>query len=514
MNIKIKCTKLRIKFLKECLEEKVIPRSLNWVKRVDPDSPFPSEAKLQIQKAIAEVKDELEVLFLKLRKLKRNLQSVIQDPQVWSSIQITVEEVCKYHEHKKISHFETLLINLINNSPWTKFSRTENVMNLSSVQLSRYQIEILGYGLNFALPHEKHHMLNFMDKLEQFKQNSDGIKYSFIYMNLDTVYNNLKVNFLDFLPRRFRIAINGLKNMKTINVCKADKGGKVVIIDKVDYNTKMLNLLSDDKVYRQLKKNPLSDMQKDFNSGLKNISQTNKLPFLTGYMSILPSLPYLYGLPKIHKEGMPFRPIISNINSPSYKLSKWLAKKLSPYLGTFSDAHLRHNKDLIEFLKTVNPSKHKFISFDVSALFTNVPLQPTLEFLKRKLSSTKIDPAIPTDIIIKLIELCLKKSYFQFDDVFYEQMFGIQMGNPLSPVLANLFLEHIESELLPLYSGVQPTFWKRYVDDVLCMVPHNFDLNSFLIFINGFYSTLHFTFEWEKDDRISFLYVCIHKFGD
>ena len=83
------------------------------------------------------------------------------------------------------------------------------------------------------------------------------------------------------------------------------------------------------------------------------------------------------------------------------------------------------------------------------------------------------------------------------------------MGNPLSPVISCLFLEYLESEKLPLFKGIK--FWKRYVDDVLCLVPPNFDLDSFLSFINSLYPTIKFTFEWENDNMIPFLDVLIHR---
>ena len=192
---------------------------------------------------------------------------------------------------------------------------------------------------------------------------------------------------------------------------------------------------------------------------------------------------------------------------------KWLAKQLSPILGSFSDSYLKHNEDLIKYLNTVTPGKSKLISFDVSSLFTNVPLEPTLDFLKRKMPTLQHSFEIPIECIVELIELCMSKSYFQFDGVFYEQIFGIPMGSCLSPILAGLFLEHFESEILPLYAGQQPLFWKRYVDDVLSLVPEDFHLPSFMEFINSRYPTLKFTFEWESENKIPFLDVVIHNCG-
>ena len=251
-------------------------------------------------------------------------------------------------------------------------------------------------------------------------------------------------------------------------------------------------------------------MQSSFNKKLKELADKYSLDFLNSFNSRLPSLPYMYGLPKVHKENVPLRPIISTCNSPCYDLSKWLAKQLSPLLGSFSSAHLRHNQDLISFLNEVVTNDKKFISFDVKALFTNVPLGPTLDFLKRKLPLLSDRFNIPVDCLIELIELCLDFSGFQFQDDFYEQIFGLSMGNPLSVVISCFFLEHVELELFPNFTGTKPLFWKRYIDDVLCLLPNNFKLQEFLEFINSIYPTLKFTYEWESFNRIPFLDVMIH----
>ena len=78
---------------------------------------------------------------------------------------------------------------------------------------------------------------------------------------------------------------------------------------------------------------------------------------------------------------------------------------------------------------------------------------------------------------------------------------------------ACLFLEHIETEILPLYTDTQPSLFLRYIDDVISMVSPDFNLEGFLHFLNSLYPTLTFTHEWETDGKISFLDVLIHNLG-
>ena len=446
-NIKIQHTKARLEFLKECLEEQVIPRSMNWLKKLDDGSPFPVEVRKQLKLAIADLKRDLDCQYFMLRKLKRELHSKLPDHYIWTSLEEIVNKVSQFQRNKKKMNLQKQLSHLIDSSLWSKYSRTENVINMSSMCLTKYQEQLLGYGLNFSLPHQKKHIFDFVEQLDKIKECNDSVQYSFINMNLDDIFYNLKTIFSEFLPRRFRIAMSELKKINNIRICKADKGGKVVVMDYLCYSSQMKELLSNSEVYQQIKRNPLHMMQNEFNYGIKKLAREYDVSFLKKFSSRLPSLPYIYGLPKIHKKDIPLRPIISNINAPSYRLSKWLARQLSPLLGSFSDAHLRHNTDLLNFLRNIIPHNNTFISFDVAALFTNVPLKPTLDFLKRKLISSStgsnFKSDVPVDCLLHLIDLCLKNSCFQFENNYYKQFFGIAMIKPLSPVLGSLFLEHV-----------------------------------------------------------------------
>ncbi len=74
--------------------------------------------------------------------------------------------------------------------------------------------------------------------------------------------------------------------------------------------------------------------------------------------------PLLYGLPKIHKLGIPLRPIVSCIGSPSYNLSKSISKMISPLFGKTQS----YIKNSTHFMQTVNSvclrSDKMMVSFD------------------------------------------------------------------------------------------------------------------------------------------------------
>ena len=86
-------------------------------------------------------------------------------------------------------------------------------------------------------------------------------------------------------------------------------------------------------------------------------------------------------------------------------------------------------------------------SFDVwSSLFTNVPLDETVQICLDKLNALPDSPAIPRPVFKKLIEFATKKSHFIFDGQYYEQIDGVAMRSPLGLVLANICMCDLEEK--------------------------------------------------------------------
>ena len=114
---------------------------------------------------------------------------------------------------------------------------------------------------------------------------------------------------------------------------------------------------------------------------------------------------------------------------------------------------------------------------------------------------------------LKLIfETCIKQNYFFFNNKCFEFADGLPMGSPLSPLLAEIFMNFFEQTILssnnPYFRHI--VFWYRYVDDILCLW-NGTDrlLNSFLSWLNLQYSTIDFTLEKEDNKSINFLDITI-----
>ena len=248
-----------------------------------------------------------------------------------------------------------------------------------------------------------------------------------------------------------------------------------------------------------------------FNKNINRIVKSHNLDnnFFKSKQTINPRIPHIYGLPKTHKINVPMRPVISSINSPPYKLSKYLANILSSLLGKISPAHIKHSDDFLNRLRKLQ-SVHNMTSFDVTALFTNVPRDKAIRMLREKLEDYNDILPINVDTLMDLVEACLEFNIFQYKDHWYKQIFGLAMGSPLSAVIACLYMELLEIEkILPnLPPGAT---WIRYVDDVFCSTDNPEDPDNILQIINNIDDTIKFTMEKEKDNILPFLDVKVIK---
>ena len=198
--------------------------------------------------------------------------------------------------------------------------------------------------------------------------------------------------------------------------------------------------------------------------------------------------------------------IVATCGSPQSKLAKWLADSLSPLLGKISNSHLLHSSDFISRIRALGPTAGKLISLDVTALFTNVPIDFVMDNLKRVANSNLFQPPIPIDQFCELVRLCVDATIFTFEGEVYKQRFGVAMGSPLSPILANLCLEFIEEyHIKPLPDDIKPFIWVRYVDDIFIIYQHDLEaFNNLIHEINNILPTIKSTVE-EVNGQLPFL---------
>ena len=301
-------------------------------------------------------------------------------------------------------------------------------------------------------------------------------------------------------------------------VLTADKGVALVVIDRTEYIQKAKDLLQDTSTYRTIKGDPTSKLKNRLISILKKIKAETGMQDNI-YKKMYPtgaSPPKFYGLPKIHKKNIPLRPIVSSIGSVSYGVAKELSKIIKPLMGC-SIHHVHNSTQFAEEIKKTKIQQGECItSYDVTALFTSIPVPSTLDIIRSTLeqdAELSNRTSMSADNIIELLSFCLNNTYFVFQEEFYEQTRGAAMGSPISPIVANIFMEAFEKKVIE--TALHPLrIWKRYVDDTFAL-QDDAHKEEFLQHLNSVDPSIKFTVEEAKEDgSIPFLDTIIRPEAD
>ena len=184
------------------------------------------------------------------------------------------------------------------------------------------------------------------------------------------------------------IVAKELRENENIIIRKADKTAVYVLMPRDEYLQKMETILNDPSKFCRIPKDTTATLKAQVNRILDAVNaKSGGLHFqkITGEFS--PG--YAYGNVKTHKAGNPLRPIISQISTPTYKLAKKLNQLLTPFVP--SEFSLRSPTQFIDILE--NKSSNCLIaSLDMESLFTNVPVDETIELIMQKVYHTEKTP--------------------------------------------------------------------------------------------------------------------------
>ena len=404
------------------------------------------------------------------------------------------------------------------------------IFNYSNKVLSSVEKKVLSKGLKYVLSHCKP---NFIDhfctfevffknllKHEFYDVNNKGFDYfrsSLKHLAFSSFYDN-NYHFSHNITKEEYEALKKLSKDKSIVIMRPDKGNGVVLLNTCDYKNKVYEILNDSSKFERIHDDALLTMlnkEEKINVFLRNMKSEGVISQeLYSELFVSGSKPgILYGLPKVHKDGCPVRPILSAIGTFNYKLSKFLVPLLAPI--TINEYTV---KDSFSFSKEVcdlNFENCCIASFDVKSLFTNIPLNETIDICTDNLfgDSDKV-LNFGKRQFHKLLSLAASECYFVFNEELYRQKDGVAMGNPLGPTLANAFLAHHEVKWLDeCPENFKPLVYRRYVDDTFLVFKSPSHVPLFLGYINSKHQNIEFTSEVESDDKLPFLDVLVKHEG-
>ena len=387
-------------------------------------------------------------------------------------------------------------------------------------------MEVLSLGPKFCIPRRKISQLELEVQFENlYDQVSELVPSS--EMNVEQLKSTLvnsSYQCLNYKPRARQLLkkehLDALKELQANNqvlISKPDKGAGIVLMDKADYIDKMNAILSDGNKFLKMpkEKDKTAIIEKAVSKVLRSMKQTGYID-ASMFARLHPTgsvIPRMYGLPKVHKPGLPLRPILDMSNSPYHPLAKWLAEILEPVRRELAIYSLRDTFQFVDKVNDLQVGDQYMCSLDVESLFTNVPLKETVNYICEYIERSNRDVGIPVADLKKLLLLCTENVQFMFNNAIYRQKDGVAMGSPLGPLLADIFMSKLETQLLcPLIE--QFTLYCRYVDDIFIIANKNIGLNEVLSRFNGSHTNVNFMAQDEAEGRLNFLDVCVIKRPD
>ena len=214
----------------------------------------------------------------------------------------------------------------------------------------------------------------------------------------------------------------------------------------------------------------------------------------------------MYLLPKIHKRlyDVPGRPVISNCETPTEKVSEFLDNQLKEVMQN-GWSYIKDSNDFIKKIKHLKniPDNAILVTEDVVGLYPSIPYKSGLRALKQVLDRRE-DKKISTEDFVKMAEFVLKNNYFGINSQVKLQISGTAIGTKFAPPYACTFMDEMETKFLQTQE-FQPLVWVRYIDDVFFIWTHGPDkIVSFMTEFNNYHLNIKFTYASNKEN-IKFL---------
>ena len=270
-----------------------------------------------------------------------------------------------------------------------------------------------------------------------------------MYNQIEQLYGNVselqkKEHRVTFFTKNYLTILRKLGKEKVLVICKPDKGRGPVILNRENYVAKVKEVLNKDKQLQKVNtEDPLKHtllLEDRLNRKLKvwqNKGCITEAEYKELYASgTRPGI--LYGQPKIHKNNIPVRPVLTAIKTPAYKFSRFLIQFIEKY--THNEYTLKNSVQLIDELKDIQLHNESFMfSYDIQSLYINIPVDETMQIILSQFPDDGVERNLKKKDLEEMLKHAKDNSYFIFNEEYYKQNEVLAMGQPLSPPLANAF---------------------------------------------------------------------------
>jgi hypothetical protein len=287
------------------------------------------------------------------------------------------------------------------------------------------------------------------------------------------ISNTCKYN---LTPEQRKVLLS-LQGNKDFIILPSDKNLGPAIMDREIYMNSVLteHLLTDSYLHIEpedaatLLRNTENNLKYHYRQNLQHFSKAERQYFERSFKENHRT-PMFYIVPKVQKEPVKFRPVVSCIKSFNAIFSTWLDFKMKSLLKCIP-TYLKDSNDLLKALRDLPklPSNARLFTADATAMYTNIDADTAIEAFTYLFDHYEAEIPIdfPKSFFLTVLEIIMKQNLFQFDNTFWLQKDGTAMGTPAACLYATIsYGIHERNKLLPNFQHLV-TFYKRYIDDVL-----------------------------------------------
>ena len=383
---------------------------------------------------------------------------------------------------------------------------TSNVINKSTVNLTKIQLEVLAKGLKFVPTPKSINVIDMITNTERSLFSTPKHTKQLAISEITTFVQKWKKPKQDNMSFEERKALKDLKDIKNIIVVQADKGGKIVVMNKEEYVTKIEEKLNNTNLYEEVS-DPTNTIKTKITELTTRLFKSNRITQRMKYeLSSIDDIAKIRGQPKLHKDNHPMRIVTCARNTITSPISQFAFSFIKQLRETINNTVCNTSKFVEEIIQVKLEQDERFASLDVEDLFNNIPVTRAVDIainLIRKSEKFCESNLTKTDLK-QILLMSLNNSYFQFNEKFYRQKQGLPMGNTLSPILADLYMhDYMDRHMNDVNKPLK--LW-RYVDDILLITKlTEDDIKTYVNNLNRIKSRIRFTYEYEQHGRINFL---------
>ncbi|BHF81386.1 hypothetical protein SprV_0702451600 [Sparganum proliferum] len=441
----------QIRFLHRCLDNNVLPKCVSYKPPVNTD--LARRAVFQHGRRMIRVL--LQDCHARLRKYRQRIdQEKTRCCEFMGEVgtNLLLQRIAEQAREQRMIR-DAALENKFRKLPNPTSPRNDKLVhNLSSKELTKDQMQVLRHEASFNTTDAK--PVNMIAAVESILSQTEATEETKSLIRHQVSSLLMAHRPREVLSKVERDALRELKADKDLVIVPADKGRSTVVLDRTDYLQKA----------------------KENSGAITPTDRRMARPQDT-------ALARFYGLPKVHKDGAPLRPIVSLKGTPTYGLAKWLFRRLK-FLTAESDTTVSSSAQFLEKLKG-----------DLAIETIELLLQSKYDETENRLGRAQV---------LQLLKFCLR-TYFTFDGTIYEQVKGTPMGSPISGFIAEAVLQRLESLV---FQHHKPKFWARYVDDTFVVINRD-QLLTFKERLNAVFPDIQFTMEEEENNQLAFLDVLL-----